>query len=143
MNVDQNGKQLILPSGYMFSPLDSELVVHYLKKKILNQELPPHIIATIGVYSYDSPNQLPLSEFKYGLPNEWYFFTTRSPHNFFLTGNGGGWNELADETVVDNDQVVCYEEKDPSMASSDSSTDLDQGKDKEVENIESSIHTKQ
>ncbi|KAL7181783.1 hypothetical protein ACSBR1_040645 [Camellia fascicularis] len=111
VNVDQNGKQLILPSGYMFSPLDSELVVHYLKKKILNQELPPHIIATIDVYSYDSPNQLPLSEFKYGLPNEWYFFTTRSPHNLFLTGNSGGWNELADETVVDNDQVVGYKRR--------------------------------
>ncbi|KAL7181782.1 hypothetical protein ACSBR1_040644 [Camellia fascicularis] len=111
VNVDQNGEQLILPSGYIFSPLDSEVVVHYLKKKILNQELPAHIIATIDVYSYDSPNQLPLSEFKYGLPNEWYFFTTRSPHNLFLTGNGGGWNELADETVVDNDQVVGYKRR--------------------------------
>ncbi|CAL5355211.1 unnamed protein product [Camellia sinensis] len=198
VNVDQNGKRLILPSGYTFSPRDSELVVHYLKKKILNQELPANIITTIDVYSYDSPNQLPFREFKYGLPNEWYFFTTRPPHNLLLTSNGGGWNELADETVVDNDKVigykrrlafyfakplqemetdwfiheyrvspaiftpdelidntikdkisnfvvckVCHKEKDPSMASSDSSTDSDQGKDREVENIECSIHTKE
>ncbi|GMP94321.1 hypothetical protein CsSME_00043811 [Camellia sinensis var. sinensis] len=111
VNVDQNGKRLILPSGYTFSPRDSELVVHYLKKKILNQELPANIITTIDVYSYDSPNQLPLSEFKYGLPNEWYFFTTRPPHNLLLTSNGGGWNELADETVVDNDKVIGYKRR--------------------------------
>ncbi|CAL5428970.1 unnamed protein product [Camellia sinensis] len=111
VNVDQNGKRLILPSGYTFSPRDSELVVHYLKKKILNQELPANIITTIDVYSYDSPNQLPFREFKYGLPNEWYFFTTRPPHNLLLTSNGGGWNELADETVVDNDKVIGYKRR--------------------------------
>ncbi|CAL5358814.1 unnamed protein product [Camellia sinensis] len=111
INVDQNGKQLILPSGYRFSPLDSELVVHYLKKKILNQELPANIITTIDVYSYDFPDQLPLSEFKYGLTNEWYFFTTRSPHNLLLASNGGGWIELSDETVLDNDEVVGYKRR--------------------------------
>ncbi|KAL7165927.1 hypothetical protein ACSBR2_036737 [Camellia fascicularis] len=111
INVDQNGKQLILPSGYRFSPLESELVVHYLKKKILNQELPANIITTIDVYSYDSPYQLPLSEFKYGLTNEWYFFTTRSPHNLLLASNGGGWIELSDKTVLDNDEVVGYKRR--------------------------------
>ncbi|KAI7995170.1 NAC domain-containing protein 2 [Camellia lanceoleosa] len=111
VNVDQNGKQLILPSGYIFSPLDSEVVVHYLKKKILNQELPAHIIATIDVYSYDSPNQLPLSEFKYGLRMS----GISSPQDRHTISSSRamvvvGMNWLV-KAMIDNDQVIGYKRR--------------------------------
>nr|AJF38904.1 NAC transcription factor [Diospyros kaki] len=68
-------EELVLPSGYRFSPTDPELVVHYLIKKIVGRGLPANIIKHIkDLYKYD-PLELPISEFKYGNENEAYFYT--------------------------------------------------------------------
>ncbi|KAK9272548.1 hypothetical protein L1049_002921 [Liquidambar formosana] len=75
--VEEEMRELNLPSGYKFCPLDTELVLHYLKRKILGQQLPADIIKTVTDLYKVNPNQLPLSEFKYGMENVWYFFTTR------------------------------------------------------------------
>jgi len=48
-----------VPTGYRFSPNDDDLVVHYLKKKILGQQLPADVIPTTDVYA-SSPDKLPL-----------------------------------------------------------------------------------
>ncbi|KAK3228796.1 hypothetical protein Dsin_000677 [Dipteronia sinensis] len=73
---DHDQDQLNLPIGYRFSPRNHELVLNYLANKILGQKLPANIITTIDLYRYD-PHQLPISEFKYGKPNEAYFFNER------------------------------------------------------------------
>ncbi|XP_011044742.1 PREDICTED: NAC domain-containing protein 21/22-like [Populus euphratica] len=53
-----------VPTGYRFSPNDDDLIVHYLKKKSLD-------------------------DFKGGVANEWFFFSTRSEDaDIILTENG-------------------------------------------------------
>ncbi|KAL3531273.1 hypothetical protein ACH5RR_010595 [Cinchona calisaya] len=86
MASSSNGKQvLLLPFGYRFFPSNDQ-VLHYLKQKILGGQLPSDIIPTIDVHGVD-PDQLPLSEFKYGVAGEWFFFTTR-PAGDLLTEDG-------------------------------------------------------
>lgn len=40
-----------IPAGFRFRPKDKELVVHYLKKKALNQPMPIHRIRTYNIYT--------------------------------------------------------------------------------------------
>ncbi|KAF8409585.1 hypothetical protein HHK36_005663 [Tetracentron sinense] len=65
------------PPGYRFRPTDSELVVYYLKNKMLGRPLPANIIEEYNVYSC-SPDQLTRDLFSYGKENEFYFFTQRN-----------------------------------------------------------------
>ncbi|KAI9199189.1 hypothetical protein LWI28_029023 [Acer negundo] len=63
-----------LPPGFRFHPTDEELVVHYLKKKVVSAPLPVAIIAEIDLYKFD-PWELP-SKATFG-EQEWYFFSPR------------------------------------------------------------------
>ncbi|KAF2309424.1 hypothetical protein GH714_002201 [Hevea brasiliensis] len=63
------------PAGYRFKPYDEELVVHYLKKKIINEPLPPNRIKEVELYKYN-PETL-AANYKSNGENEWYFFTPR------------------------------------------------------------------
>ncbi|KAF2309431.1 hypothetical protein GH714_002415 [Hevea brasiliensis] len=63
------------PAGYRFKPYDEELVVHYLKKKIMNEPLPPNRIKEVELYKYN-PETL-AANYKSNGENEWYFFTPR------------------------------------------------------------------
>ncbi|KAJ0007534.1 hypothetical protein Pint_30352 [Pistacia integerrima] len=68
-------------SGYRFNPTDEELVVDYLKNKILKNALPCNIIQEINPYDYH-PQQLYNSHEKEG-GKFMYFFTPRDrkyPH---------------------------------------------------------------
>jgi hypothetical protein len=49
-------------AGYKFCPMDDDLVVYYLKRKILGEQLPANLIPTIDVYA-SSPDKLPLGKF--------------------------------------------------------------------------------
>ncbi|XP_044464403.1 NAC domain-containing protein 67-like [Mangifera indica] len=40
----------LFPPGYRFKPSDDELVVHYLRKKILNEPLPPNRMVEVELY---------------------------------------------------------------------------------------------
>ena len=62
-------------SGYRFGPNDDDLIVHYLKKKILGQQLPADVIPTTDVYA-SSPDKLPL-----GLSLSYFFLT----HDLFFS----------------------------------------------------------
>ncbi|KAJ3678242.1 hypothetical protein LUZ60_002045 [Juncus effusus] len=53
-----NGKIISLPPGFRFDPTDQELLVHYLKPKILSFPLPADIIPEIELRKYD-PWDLP------------------------------------------------------------------------------------
>ncbi|KAF2299759.1 hypothetical protein GH714_003172 [Hevea brasiliensis] len=63
------------PPGYRFKPYDEELVVHYLKKKIMNEPLPPNRIKEVELYKYN-PETLAANHKSNG-EKEWYFFTPR------------------------------------------------------------------
>lgn len=41
------------PAGYRFCPFDSELIVYYLKKKIMNERLPPNRINDVNLYQFN------------------------------------------------------------------------------------------
>ncbi|KAJ6976561.1 NAC domain-containing protein 86-like [Populus alba x Populus x berolinensis] len=78
----------VLLAGYRFSPNNDDLVVYYLKRKILGQQLPADVIPTTDVYA-SSPDKLPLDDFKGGVPNEWFFFSTRSKDDNIIALDGG------------------------------------------------------
>ncbi|KAJ6333174.1 hypothetical protein OIU77_009111, partial [Salix suchowensis] len=50
-----------LPAGYRFSPNNDDLIVYYLKRKVLGQPRPADIIPTTDVYA-SSPNKVPLAD---------------------------------------------------------------------------------
>lgn len=55
-------QKLKIPTGYRFCPTPAELILHYLKNKILGQPLPADVITTVDVYS-SRPDKLPLGKF--------------------------------------------------------------------------------
>ncbi|KDP34388.1 hypothetical protein JCGZ_12782 [Jatropha curcas] len=84
--VPSGYERVVLPFGYKFCPTDSELILFYLKSKILGQD--PivkkksldqdliDIIPTIDVFS-SNPDQLPVGDYEHGSCSEWYFFSNR------------------------------------------------------------------
>ncbi|KAH8511086.1 hypothetical protein H0E87_008575 [Populus deltoides] len=75
-------------AGYRFCPMDEDLVVYYLKRKILGEQLPANIIPTTDVYA-SSPDKLPLGLFQLGQANEWFFFSTKSKDDDITVIDGG------------------------------------------------------
>ncbi|CAH9072301.1 unnamed protein product, partial [Cuscuta europaea] len=63
------------PVGYRFCPFDDELICHYLKKKVMNQKLPPSEIPEVNLYKHN-PEVLSAKYRMIG-QKEWYFFTPR------------------------------------------------------------------
>lgn len=50
---DDDGYLDSFPPGYRFCPLDEELVLYYLKKKVLNLPLPRNRIVEVNLYQYN------------------------------------------------------------------------------------------
>ncbi|XP_012084854.2 NAC transcription factor 29 [Jatropha curcas] len=98
-------EQLVLPSGYRFRPTDSELILYYLKNKILGKELPVNIIPTIDVFSCN-PDQLPLSEFTHGMPNERYFFSNRRKGRILT--EDGFYHVSSTGSIYDKNKLVGF-----------------------------------
>nr|GMD67422.1 NAC transcription factor 29-like [Ipomoea batatas] len=63
------------PPGYRFLPTDEELILHYLKKRIMNYVLPHNQIQEVNLYKY-SPEELSGRYPKLG-EKDFYFFTHR------------------------------------------------------------------
>ncbi|KAF7076747.1 hypothetical protein CFC21_081360 [Triticum aestivum] len=64
-----------LPPGYRFQPTDAELILYYLKRKILGKKLRPNPVTEIDIYQF-APWDLPG---KSSMPTgdlQWYFFCT-------------------------------------------------------------------
>ncbi|KAI8566892.1 hypothetical protein RHMOL_Rhmol02G0077800 [Rhododendron molle] len=91
-----------VPIGYRFSPSVEQSLKVYLKRKILNQELPVDVIPNVDVYSCGNPRQIPFGEFKHGPDNEWQFFTNKRNENPIQT-TSGRWEEIGDEEIKDGD----------------------------------------
>ncbi|KAL5228159.1 hypothetical protein ABZP36_016424 [Zizania latifolia] len=65
-----------LPPGFGFHPKDTELISHYLKKKIHGQQIEYEIIPEVDIYKHE-PWDLPS---KCNVPtqdNKWHFFASR------------------------------------------------------------------
>ncbi|EEF36295.1 NAC domain-containing protein 86 [Ricinus communis] len=73
---NSNLEELDLPYGYRFRPSKAELLVHYLKRKIMGEQLPANVIPTIDVYACN-PEQLPFRLFTRGISHIWFFFSKR------------------------------------------------------------------
>ncbi|XP_050217235.1 NAC transcription factor 32-like [Mercurialis annua] len=92
------------PPGYKFQPFDEELVVCYLKKKILNEPLPPNRIRDVELYAFN-PDDLTAIYAPNG-EKQWFFFTPR--HRKYPNGDrpsraagNGYWKATgADKEVV-------------------------------------------
>ncbi|XP_058198367.1 NAC transcription factor 47-like [Rhododendron vialii] len=96
--------------GYRFCPLDSELIVHYLRKKVNNEALPHNGIRDVTLYQHN-PEYLTARYPALG-DKKWYFFTSRDrkyPNGFRpnrATDNGYWKATGADKFVHYKDQVV-------------------------------------
>ena len=66
-----------LSPGFRFHPTDEELVMYFLKRKVLGKRLVSEVIAEVNIYDF-SPWDLPdMSKLKYG-DLEWFFFCPKS-----------------------------------------------------------------
>ncbi|XP_057770113.1 NAC domain-containing protein 82-like isoform X2 [Salvia miltiorrhiza] len=65
-----------LPPGFRFHPTDVELVLYYLKRKILGKKLLYEAIAEVNIYKY-SPWDLPDKSSLKSKDLEWFFFCPR------------------------------------------------------------------
>ncbi|CAH9106004.1 unnamed protein product [Cuscuta epithymum] len=98
---------LNLPLVYRFCPTDKELILEYLHKKLLNEELPPNRFVDVELYEH-TPEQLSASYAMVG-ENEWYFFTskernylkTNTPNRAVGSGDSGSTNGYWKEIGVD------------------------------------------
>ncbi|KAK0572596.1 hypothetical protein LWI29_033890 [Acer saccharum] len=89
-----------LPLGFRFVPTHTELIRHYLNKKIWDEPLPSTaIIEYIDFYDID-PDQLPISDqfLAYDRDKEGYGFTRVVPER--TTKSGGHWKASGQEVPV-------------------------------------------
>ncbi|KAL2515143.1 NAC transcription factor 25-like [Forsythia ovata] len=73
---------LNFPHGFKFDPTDNEVLI-YLRKNILDQQLPANVILTPDVYG-TKPDELPFCEFKHGDESYWLIFTTKPNGNLVI-----------------------------------------------------------
>ncbi|OMO63748.1 No apical meristem (NAM) protein [Corchorus capsularis] len=101
LNFVKNGV-LRLPPGFRFHPTDEELVVQYLRRKVLAWPLPASIIPEVDVCKSD-PWELPGD-----LEQERYFFSTREAK--YPNGNRSNRATLSGywkATGIDKQIVTC------------------------------------
>ncbi|KAL2485475.1 NAC transcription factor [Abeliophyllum distichum] len=98
------------PSGYRFIPEDEELIIHYLKNKIMKKPMPCGIIRDANLYKHN-PQDLTENYSDNGI-NSWYFFTPRErkykngsrPNR--AAGNGYWKATGADKFIYHNNELV-------------------------------------
>ncbi|XP_042519811.1 NAC domain-containing protein 1-like [Macadamia integrifolia] len=100
------------PPGFRFCPTDEELIVHYLKKRIMNQPLPINRIREVDLYRHN-PDDLAEMYQSYK-EEEWYFFTPRDRkykqgNRPSRTARNGYWKATtANKSIESNGEVVGH-----------------------------------
>ncbi|CAK7328360.1 unnamed protein product [Dovyalis caffra] len=99
-NFVENGG-LKLPIGYRFHPTDEELVVHYLKRKVLSLPLPASVIPEFDVFQTD-PWSLPGNS-----KEKMYFFGQKNLNDFGTkcktaagSGPSGYWKPIGKGKLI-------------------------------------------
>ncbi|KAL9442445.1 hypothetical protein AB3S75_020870 [Citrus x aurantiifolia] len=97
------------PPGYRFKPHDIELLVQYLRRKRMNEPLPPNRIKEVHLYKFN-PDTLSEKYKPFG-ENEWYFFTPRERKYKNGTrpnraAGDGIWKATGADKPIKNDEVV-------------------------------------
>lgn len=67
---------LTLPPGFRFHPTDVELVMYYLKRKVIGKKLHLEVISEINIHNF-APWDLPDKACLKGKDLEWFFFCPR------------------------------------------------------------------
>ncbi|KAK1436075.1 hypothetical protein QVD17_01850 [Tagetes erecta] len=95
--------------GFRFHPTDVELVMFYLKRKLLGKKIKVNAVAEVNIYDY-SPWDLPdKSSLKSG-DLEWYFFCPKSKKY----SNGSRSNRATEKgfwKATGKDRIVKYNER--------------------------------
>ncbi|GAB4835582.1 hypothetical protein Ancab_000491 [Ancistrocladus abbreviatus] len=98
-----------LPPGFRFHPTDVELIVFYLKRKVLGKKLSPEVIAVVDIYKF-APWDLPDKSCLRSNDLNWYFFCPRGKKY-----SGGERMNRATEfgywKSTGNDRTVSYKER--------------------------------
>jgi len=84
--------QLHFPPGFRFHPTDEELVLHYLCRKCINQQIAVPIIAEIDLYKYDPwdlPGNFQIQITLYLNIFLFYYFISEMLKYFFLMYRNG------------------------------------------------------
>lgn len=96
-NLVMSSGGLNLPIGYRFHPTDEELVVHYLKRKVLAFPLPALVIPDFDVFQTD-PWTLP------GDVKEKRFFFHKQKRDIMskgvVNGGSGHWKPIGKERLI-------------------------------------------
>ncbi|KAH7854433.1 hypothetical protein Vadar_013773 [Vaccinium darrowii] len=111
--MEKDEDSINLPAGFWFLPTDSELVLHYLRNKVLNRDLPRNRFGDVNIYKYN-PQQL-CEMYELQKEHEWFFFTPRIKK--FAGGsrpdrvaNNGYWKATGAVTPVihSDNKIVGY-----------------------------------
>ncbi|KAI3495559.1 hypothetical protein L1887_37902 [Cichorium endivia] len=107
------GKSMMHP-GFRFHPTDDELVMYYLKNKLLGIDLDPEFIAEVNINNF-SPCDLPAKSILTG-DLEWYFFcpTSRkykSGHRKDRATETGYWKGTGIDREVKNKGKIVAKKK--------------------------------
>jgi hypothetical protein len=98
-----------LPPGFRFHPTDVELIMYYLKRKILRKKLCVEAISEVKIYNF-SPWDLPDKSCLKSKDREWFFFCPKE-----LKYPNGSRSKRATETgywkTTGNDRSVLYNER--------------------------------
>ncbi|KAL0453831.1 UNVERIFIED_CONTAM: NAC domain-containing protein 86 [Sesamum latifolium] len=96
-----------LPVGYRFLPTDTELIVHYLKRKVNNQQLPCNNIHTVNLYEL-RPEDL--------CGKEWYLFCPRKRRSSSGTRADrttpyGYWKTTSGDRAIRHNEEVDHQQQ--------------------------------
>ncbi|KAL5980018.1 hypothetical protein ACLOJK_039130 [Asimina triloba] len=100
------------PPGFRFNPHDHELIIHYLRNKVLDRPLPYNNINDVNLYKYN-PEDL-IEDYKSFGEKDWYFFTPRDRK--YRNGSrpnraagDGFWKATgADKPIKNNEQIIGF-----------------------------------
>ncbi|KAL8477574.1 hypothetical protein ACS0TY_029752 [Phlomoides rotata] len=101
----------LLPPGFRFHPTDVELILYYLKRKIMGKKLHYEAIAEVNIYKF-SPWDLPDKSCMKSKDLEWFFFCPREKK--YASGSrvkrateNGYWKTTGkDRSIKYNDRTV-------------------------------------
>ncbi|GAB4855688.1 hypothetical protein Ancab_024330 [Ancistrocladus abbreviatus] len=106
--MDFSADKRLLP-GFRFHPTDVELIMFYLKRKVLGKKLSPEVIAAVDIYKF-APWDLPDKSCLRSKDLNWYFFCPRGK-KYSSGGRANRATELGYWKATGNDRTVSYNEQ--------------------------------